>query len=69
MPESLFNKDDGLKPASLLKKKLWHRCFLVNFAKFSRTSLLQNTSGRLLLFCLNADLDICSFLFEPVTVG
>ena len=23
--------------ASLLKKKLWHRCFLVNFAKFLRT--------------------------------
>ena len=27
----------------------WHRCFPVNFAKFLRTPLLQNTSGRLLL--------------------
>ena len=31
----------------LLKKRLWHRCFPVNFPKFSRTSYLQNSSGRL----------------------
>ena len=35
--------------ATLLKKRLWHRCFPVNFAKFSRTPFLQNTSERLLL--------------------
>ena len=29
-----FNKVAGLSPATLLKKKLWHRCFPVNFAKF-----------------------------------
>ena len=28
----------GLRPANLLKKRLWHRCFPVNFAKFLRTS-------------------------------
>ena len=44
-----FNKVTGLRPATLLKKKLWRRCFLVNFAKFLRTPFLQNTSGRLLL--------------------
>ena len=44
-----FNKVAGLKPASLLKKRLWHRCFPVNFAKFLKTFYLQNTSGRLLL--------------------
>ena len=38
-----------LRPATLLKKRLWHRCFSVNFAKFLRTRFLQNTSGRLLL--------------------
>ena len=32
------------------KKILWHRCSRVNFAKFSRTPFLQNTSGRLLLY-------------------
>ena len=36
-------------PATLLKKRPWHRCFPVNFAKFLRTPVLQNTSGRLLL--------------------
>ena len=30
-------------PASLLKKRLPHICFLVNFAKFSGTPFLQNT--------------------------
>ena len=37
------------RSATLLKKRLWHRCFSVNFAKFLRTLFLQNTSGRLLL--------------------
>ena len=34
---------------TLLKKRLWHRCIPVNFAKFLRTTSFQNTSGRLLL--------------------
>ena len=38
-----FNK------VALLKKGLWHRCFLVNFVKALRTPFSQNTSGRLLL--------------------
>ena len=33
-----------------MKKRLWHNCFPVNFAKFLKTPFLQNTSGRLLLF-------------------
>ena len=44
-----FNKVADLNPATLLKKRLWHRCFPVNFVKFLRTPFLQNTSGRLLL--------------------
>ena len=44
-----FNKVAGLRPAILSKKRLWHRCFSVNFAKFPRTPFLQNTSGQLLL--------------------
>ena len=31
------------KVATLLKKRLWHKCFPANFAKFLRTSFLQNT--------------------------
>ena len=45
-----FNKVAGLRPATLLKKRLWHRYFPVNFVKFLRTPFLQNTSGRLLLY-------------------
>ena len=32
-----FNKVIGLRAATLLKKRLWHRCFNMNFAKFLRT--------------------------------
>ena len=32
-----FNKVADLRPATLLKKKLWHRGFYVNFKKFART--------------------------------
>ena len=32
-----FNKVTGLRPATSLKKRLWHRCFSVNFVKFLRT--------------------------------
>ena len=44
-PESLFNKDAGLRPATLSKKILWDKCFSKNFAKFLRTPFLKNTSG------------------------
>ena len=37
------------QPATLLKKRLWHRCLPLNFAKFLRTSFLQSTSRQLLL--------------------
>ena len=35
-----FNKVAGLRPATLLKKRLWHRCFPVDFVKFIRTPFL-----------------------------
>ena len=30
----------SLRPATLLRKRLWHRCFPVNFTKFIRTPVL-----------------------------
>ena len=45
---SFFNKVMRLRPASLFKKRLWHKCCPVNFVKFSRITFSQNTSGRLL---------------------
>ena len=35
----------GLSFLLLLKKRLWYRCFPVNFAKFLRTLFLQNPSA------------------------
>ena len=51
-----FNEVAGLRPATLLKKRLWRRCFLVNFAKFVRTLFLQNTSGGCFWRCHNHDI-------------
>ena len=39
----------GLRPATTLKKILWHRCFPVNIARFLRTPFFQHISGLLLL--------------------
>ena len=48
--QSLFLiKVQTLRPVTLFKKRLWQKCFPVNFAKFLRAPFLQNTSGRVLL--------------------
>ena len=39
-----FNKVADLRPETLLKKRLWHRCFSVKIAKYLRVTFLQNTS-------------------------
>ena len=39
----MFYKNEFSGLGALLKKRPWYRCFPVNFAKFSRTPLLQNT--------------------------
>ena len=44
-----FNKVASHRPPTLLKKRLWHWCFSVNFTKFLRTPFIQNTFERLLL--------------------
>ena len=38
----LYNKTADLRPATLFKKRLRHRCFLLSFVKFLRTLFLQN---------------------------
>ena len=50
-----FNKVAALRSATLLKKRLWHRCFSVNFAKFLRIPFAQKTSGRLLLWTIASE--------------
>ena len=49
MPEPLFNKVVVLQSATLLKVRLRHKCFPLNFERSLRTPFLQNTSKRLLL--------------------
>ena len=36
----ILNKVSGLRPATLLKKRVWHSYFPINFAKFLRTPFL-----------------------------
>ena len=45
-----FNNVAGLTPATLLKKRLWHRCFPVNFGKFLKTLFLAEYFRWLLSF-------------------
>ena len=48
-------------PATLLlKKRLWHKCFPLNFAKFLRTPFLTEHLRRLLLKQLKIILQICT---------
>ena len=46
---SFLNKVVGVRPATLLKKRFWHRYFLVNFAKFLRTRFVTKHLRWLLL--------------------
>ena len=65
--QSLFlNKVAGHRPATLLKKKLWQRCFPVIFAKSFLTEhlwhlFLQNTSGG--CFCCHWIIHFLPFFF------
>ena len=49
VPESFYNKVAGIRPGTLLRKRLWHRCFPVNLAKFLRPSFLTEHLRWLLL--------------------
>ena len=35
-----FNKVAGIRAATLFNKRIWHRCYPVNFTKFLRTPFL-----------------------------
>ena len=52
------------RPAALLKKRLWHRCFLLNFAKFLRTPFLWNTSGGCPSFHITINSSLSSISFD-----
>ena len=60
----VFNKVAGLRPATLLKKKLYHKCFPVNFLKFLRTPFSQKSSGQLLTLFYRTSPDAASDSFR-----
>ena len=49
MLEFLFKKVGVLQVYNFIKKRLQHRCFAVNIAKFLRSTILKNIYERLLL--------------------
>ena len=57
--KNLFlNKIAGFQPATTLKKRLWHRCFPMNFGKFSRTPFYRTSPGN--CFCNIIKLKKCN---------
>ena len=50
----LFHKVASLRPAALLEKWLWRRCFPVNSSKFSRTPIFIKQFRWLLLYVVGA---------------
>ena len=55
---SFSNKITGIRPATLLKIRLWHKCFPVNFAKFLRIPFITEHLWWLLLITVNIS-DVC----------
>ena len=66
-----FNKVAGLSPATFFKKRHWHRCFHMDFAKFLRTSFftekklkkLKSFKVALSILCLSANNSNVCLLF------
>ena len=60
---SFLNKVAGSGPATLLKKRIWCRCFPLNFAKFLKTSFLTEHLWWLLLVV------ICTVIANTIIVA
>ena len=54
--------------ATVLKKRRWHRCFSVNFAKFLRATFLQNTSSGCSCLHITINSSLSSVLFDSVDI-
>ena len=66
-----FNKVAGLRPSTLLKQRLWHRCFPVDFVKLLRITfftkhlrwLLLEEELKFLLYSILGSFYISSLVF------
>ena len=63
--ESLFNKVAHLKACSFIKKRLQHRCFHVNIAKFLRTAFFIKHLRWLLLNKVKINVRRTRFILLP----
>ena len=63
-----LNKVADLRPATLLKKRLWHRCFPVNITKFLRTFFYRTPLDDCFCPCINPFVPNAPFLCPLKTV-
>ena len=54
----------SLRPATLLKKKLWHKCFPMNFVKFLRTPFYKEHLWWLLLLRVRINIENMFFSYH-----
>ena len=62
------NSQENTQPATLLKKRLWHRSFPVNFVKLHRKPLVvaSDSSKFLKIFCIHKKMSVLKSLFNTV---
>ena len=63
-----FNKTAGLRPVTLLKKRLWHRCFPVNFAKLLRMLFIIKHFWWLLLYLERSETRVKHLGYDEVFI-
>ena len=56
------------RPATLLKKRLWYKCFPVNFAKFLKTPFPIEHLWQLLLF-IDGTIPLHNFKFRNIRIS
>ena len=64
-----FNEVADLRPATLLKKRLWHSFFTLNFVKFLRTPFYKEYIQWLLLKIVCGFTDLQNSTFNSQHVG
>ena len=62
-PTTPTTPTSGMRPATLLKKRAWHRCFPVNFVKFLRTPFFKEHLQWLLLHMSRKRTVLQNFLY------
>ena len=64
-----FNKVVGLRPATLLKNRPWHRCFPVNFVKFLGATIFRTHADNSVYIIVFSIPSGCSSLMKDLLYG